>query len=276
MPAVSQALLEFANHHRPRPEPGTEVIVTPRYVITLQPDFPLPGPNGVSFIRCRAGETDEVIREVRAVFQSRGLPLMWQLDPEMEPPDFADHLERHGIHPDPHGSEFDVMVLPVDAKLDSPRIAGLEIHDALADLATFRRANAAAAEAFESPFPSDDPAVIAMQERRRLNLRAAGHRHLLLATLDGEPAGAGSIGLFPPGGATVNGGSVRPKFRGRGVYRALVAARLEIARSGGVDGLSVWGGAMSGPILARLGFQTVGWRRFYLDSTLVLSPDERG
>jgi GNAT superfamily N-acetyltransferase len=109
--------------------------------------------------------------------------------------------------------------------------------------------------------------VIAMQERRRLNLRAAGHRHLLLATLDGEPAGAGSIGLFPPGGATVNGGSVRPKFRGRGIYRALVAARLQIARNGGVDGLCVWGGHMSAPILAKMGFETVGWRRFYLDTT---------
>jgi GNAT superfamily N-acetyltransferase len=192
---------------------------------------------------------------------------MWQLDPEVEPPDFAEHLARHGIHPDPHGSEFAVMVLPVDAVLDSPEIPGLEIRDALADLATFRSANSAAAEAFESAIPSDDPAVIAMQERRRLNLRAAGHRHLLLATIDGEPAGAASIGLFPPGGAAINGGSVRPKFRGRGIYRALLAARLEIARSGGVDGLCVWGGRMSAPILAKLGFETVGWRRFHLDTT---------
>jgi GNAT superfamily N-acetyltransferase len=105
-----------------------------------------------------------------------------------------------------------------------------------------------------------------MQERRRLNLRAAGHRRLLLATVNGEPAGAGGLGLFPPGGAAITGGSVRPIFRGRGVYRALVAARLEIARDAGVAGLAVWGGDMSRPILARLGFQTVGWRRFYLDT----------
>jgi GNAT superfamily N-acetyltransferase len=73
--------------------------------------------------------------------------------------------------------------------------------------------------------------------------------------------------LFPPRGATINGGSVRPKFRGRGVYRALVAARLEIARRAGVEGLCVWGGEMSGPILARLGFEKVGWRRFYVDTS---------
>jgi ribosomal protein S18 acetylase RimI-like enzyme len=267
MTEVSQALLEFANHHRPRPEPGTEVIVTPRYLMTLVPDFPIPGPNNVSFIRCRPDETDEVIRDVREVFKSRRLPLMWQLDPETEPASLADHLERHGIHADPHGSEFAVMVLPVNSNLDAPEIPGLQIHDALAELATFRSANAAAAEAFESPIPGDDPAVIAMQERRRQNLLAAGHRHLLLATVDGEPAGSAGIGLFPPGGAAITGGSVRPKFRGRGIYRALVAARLEIARKAGVDGLCVWGGAMSGPILSGLGFEKVGWRRFYLDTS---------
>jgi GNAT superfamily N-acetyltransferase len=244
-----------------------EVIVTPRYLMTLQPNFPIPGPNAVCFIRCRPEETDEVIREARATFAARHLPLMWQLDPEMEPPDFADHLERHGIHPDPHGSEFAVMVLPVDAIIDSHKIDGLEIHDALSDLATFRSANAVAAEAFGSAIPGDEPDVIAMQERRRLNLRAAGHRHLLLATVNGEPAGSAGIGLFPPGGAAINGGSVRSKFRGRGIYRALVAARLEIARHGGVDGLCVWGGDMSGPILVKLGFQKVGWRRFYLDTS---------
>ena len=58
--------------------------------------------------------------------------------------------------------------------------------------------------------------------------------------VDGEPAGSGSLGLYPPYGAKMNGGSVRPKFRGRGVYRALVAARVEIARRPGVRGLGKW------------------------------------
>lgn len=253
---------------QPPPEgrAGVEVIVTPRYQITLQPDFPLPGPNNVSWIRCRPDEADDVIREARATIAPRHLPVMWTLDPGTEPPDFAEHLDAHDIHPDPHGAEFAVMVLPVDAQLEAPAVPGLEIHDALADLATFRLADAAAAEAFMGS-QRDDPEAIAMQDRRRRNFLAAGNRHWLLATVDGDPAGAGGMTLFPPGGATINGGSVRPKFRGRGVYRALVVARLEIARRAGVAGLCVWGGEMSGPILARLGFETVGWRRFYLDTS---------
>jgi GNAT superfamily N-acetyltransferase len=271
MAAVSQALIEFANHHRGQPEPGVEVTVTPRYQIRLQPDFPIAGPNSVSFIRCRPDEADEVIAEARAAIAPRHLPVMWTLDPETEPPDFGDHLERHGLHHD--GDEAAVMVLPIDATVEAREIEGLEIVDGLADLDAFRSADAVNAEAFESGERGGDPERIAMLERRRLNLLAAGNRRLLLATLDGEPAGSAGLGLFPPAAAILNGGAVRPKFRGRGLYRALVAARLEIARKGEVEGLTVWGGRMSAPILTRLGFEKVGWRRFYLDtSTAQLTP----
>jgi len=267
MPAVSQALVDFANQARQRAEPGVEVIVTPRYEITLQPDFPIPGPNSVSWIRCRAGEADDVILEARATVAPRHLPLMWILDPETEPANFAERLLTLGVVPDPHGAESKVMVLPSDATILAPRVAGLEIADALADPESFQQADRAATEAFEATSLVDDPNRVAARERRRRNLLAAGNRRLLLARVDGEPAGSGSLGLYPPDGAKMNGGSVRPKFRGRGVYRALVAARVEIARAAGVAGLAVWGGDMSRPILERLGFEVVGWRRFYVDTT---------
>ncbi len=267
MRAVSQALVDFANHHRQRAEPGVEVIVTPRYEITLQPDFPLPGPNNVSWIRCRAEEVDDVIQEVRARVSQRHLPLMWTLDPETEPADFAVRLLAHGLRPDPHGAESKVMVLSSDAAVDAPHVPGLRIVDALADVEAFQEADRAATEAFGAESLGDDPQRVAARERRRRNLLAAGHRYLLLARVDDEPAGSGSLGLYPPDGAKMNGGSVRPKFRGRGVYRALVAARVEIARQAGVPGLVVWGGDMSRPILERLGFQMAGWRRFYVDTT---------
>jgi GNAT superfamily N-acetyltransferase len=265
MAAVSQTLIEFAMSHRIGQAPGIEVMVTPRYQITVQADFPVAGPNSVSWIRCRPDEVDEVVREARAAFAARHLPFMWTLDPGTEPADLAQRLARHGIHPDPHGEESTVMVLPADAPVAMPKLDGLEIHDALADDAKFLAATNAAAEAFGAPPFWQDAEGLARQRRRRVNLVAGGNHRLLLATFQGEPAGAGSLTLFPPAGALINGGSVRPKFRGRGIYRALVAARLEIARREGAAGLVVWAGAMSGPILARVGFLPVSWRRFYVD-----------
>jgi GNAT superfamily N-acetyltransferase len=267
MPAVSQALIDFANHHRQEAAPGIEVIVTPRFRAMIQPDFPIAGPNNVGWIRCKAAEADDVISEARAIFAARHLPLMWTIDPDAEPSNFANHLVRHGIIPDPHGEESQVMVMPIDATVEGPAIEGLEIRDALIDLETFRMADGAAAEAFEAKLPIGSGEYLAMQERRRLNFRAAGNRYWLLATMQGEPAGTAGMSLVPPSGAILQGGSVRPKFRGRGIYRALVAERQRIARQAGVGGLTVWGGDMSAPILTGLGFEKVGWRRFYIDNS---------
>ena len=190
---------------------------------------------------------------------------MWLLDPETEPPDFGDYLNRSGADWD--GDEVAVMVLPIHATVEAHEIPGLEILDGLADLETFKRADAVNVEAFKSDLRSDDSEHIAMLERRRLNMLAEGNRRQLLATVNGEPAGSAGLTLFPPAAAILNAGAVRPKFRGRGIYHALVAARLEIARTAGVDGLCVWGGHMSAPILTKLGFEKVGWRRFYLDTS---------
>jgi GNAT superfamily N-acetyltransferase len=267
MPGVSQALIEFANHNRQPPGPGIEIMETDRYRIVLQPDYPIPGPNGVGWIRCDAGDADQVIDEVRKVVAPRHLPIMWVTDPETQPPDFADYLAGHGILPEPTAPAVDVMVLPIDADVHSPSVKGVEIHDALADAETFRQADAVNAEAFEDPERAAGAEQRAAQERRRSNQIEAGNRRVLLVTVDGEPVGSAGLTLHQPHAAIITGGAVREKFRGRGIYRMMVARRLDMAREAGVAGLTVWGGPMSAPILAKLGFQTVGWRRFYLDTS---------
>ena len=267
MPAVSQprdSLIEFANHFRQPPAPGIEVVDTPRYRLTLQPDYPMPGPNSVAWIRCTEAELDDVVDEVHTTVSPRRLPLMWVLDPGTEPATCGDLLARRGILPEPRSPRVAVMVLPVEHGVASPPIRGLELHDALAEPESFRRSDAVNAEAFADR--ERDPE---RQERRRANQLAAGNRRVLLATIDGEPAGSAGMTLYPPHGAILNGGAVRARFRGRGVYRALVAARMDIARAERVPGVQVWAGPMSAPILERLGFEPVGWRTFHLDLSTV-------
>jgi GNAT superfamily N-acetyltransferase len=266
MAAVSQGLAEFANGHRPPAGPGVEVVDTPVCRMTFQPDYPVPGPNSAAWVRCEAKRVDAMVDQVRSLFRSRRLPLMWILDPGHEPADLPARLVARGARPDPTSPEVAVMVLPSESDLEAPVVEGLAIEDALADVESFRAADAVNAEAFGSAPRAQDAEQRAAQERRRRSQLAAGNRRLLLVTVHGEPAGSAGISLYPPAGATINGGAVRPAFRGRGVYRAMVVERLRMAREAGAAGLSVWGGPMSAPILARLGFVKVGWRKFFLDA----------
>jgi hypothetical protein len=69
------------------------------------------------------------------------------------------------------------------------------------------------------------------------------------------------------GRATVylSGSGTRPDRRGRGAYRALVRARWDAAVARGTPVLTVGAGAMSRPILERLGFSIVGWTNSLID-----------
>jgi GNAT superfamily N-acetyltransferase len=53
------------------------------------------------------------------------------------------------------------------------------------------------------------------------------------------------------------GGSTRAQWRGRGIYRALVARRAQLAAERGVRYLQVDASSDSRPILERLGFLAV-------------------
>jgi predicted GNAT superfamily acetyltransferase len=55
--------------------------------------------------------------------------------------------------------------------------------------------------------------------------------------------------------------------RGRGVYRALVRARWDVAVARGTPALVVQAGTMSQPILERLGFRTVCTIRLFVDDS---------
>ncbi|MBL9210847.1 MAG: GNAT family N-acetyltransferase [Opitutaceae bacterium] len=80
------------------------------------------------------------------------------------------------------------------------------------------------------------------------------------AYCDDQPVAAGRI-EFPAGRsfASLWAGSVRPTMRGRGVYSALLAARLAEAKARGYRFVTVDAAPMSRPILLRKGFQHICW-----------------
>ena len=250
-----EPLVELALRPWGRPQVGLIQHRTPERLVELWPSFPIPGPNHVCLVRCAPERVDRMIDQTRELAAAHGMCCMWILDPDAEPGDLGDRLTARGI---PQVEELDVMVLPVGATVASGDPA-IEIVDGLRDEATYQAAEAVQAAAFkhDGPLPG--------QPQRFAEARADAARRFFLALVGGEPAGAGWATVHQDG-VQVNGGAVHPRFQGRGVYRALVAARLGLAREVGAAGLGVQAKPdTSGPILSRFGFRTVGRWRIHAD-----------
>ena len=86
-----------------------------------------------------------------------------------------------------------------------------------------------------------------------------------LAYVDGEPVARGSA-AFSEHAVALFGGSTLPEARGRGAYRALVAARWEDAVARGTPTLITQASPMSRPILNQLGFRELCEIRILLDA----------
>ena len=77
----------------------------------------------------------------------------------------------------------------------------------------------------------------------------------MVAYVDGQPVSGGRVDLEPGVDfAGMFGGVTLPEFRGRGLYRATVARRAELAREAGYRWLYVDALPTSRPILERVGF----------------------
>jgi GNAT superfamily N-acetyltransferase len=121
---------------------------------------------------------------------------------------------------------------------------------------------AVAREAFgEGEIPDEATA----REIARLNAADfdAGLGTSLVAYLDSRPVGTAGVTVV---GRTARlwGGAVVPAARGRGVYRAMLQARLDLAVDRGATMALVKGRVdTSGPILRRAGFHAYGEERGY-------------
>ncbi|MDQ3938806.1 MAG: GNAT family N-acetyltransferase [Chloroflexota bacterium] len=87
------------------------------------------------------------------------------------------------------------------------------------------------------------------------------HAHLLLAEIDGQPVGAGMLYVSRRTG-WLRAGAVVPAARGRGIQRALIAARVRLALEQRCElvGSTAELGSVSARNLGRMGFRQIGRR----------------
>ena len=142
------------------------------------------------------------------------------------------------------------MIGPVDAPGSPPVPDGVRIREVL------EAEDFAAVAALEEAVWDEDHSWLddLAAERRRIPMGCA----MFLAEAAGRAVSAGWV-RFPSGTefATFWGGATLAEWRGRGIYRALVAHRARLAAERGRRYLEVDASDESRPILERLGFVAV-------------------
>jgi hypothetical protein len=190
---------------------------------------------------------DAVIDEQIAHYRVLGSEFEWKLYGHDQPGDLIDRLRRRGFEIGPREA---VMVFDLTDRAgwidrsDDCRVVRIERED---QIPHFRRV---AEEVFgkEYGFTSSELAEA---------LKRGATDHVGYIAYDGEqPVSIGRLYTHPQSWfAGLYGGGTLAMYRGRGFYRAVVAARARDAIVAGAKYLSVDALPTSRPILERMGFQ---------------------
>jgi hypothetical protein len=158
---------------------------------------------------------------------------------------------------------LDVLALGLSADntgRQAPSAAGVELRWQT-DIATARDAAALDVAVFGGSMPPEDR--LAKNAARGSATVPAGEGGMLVAYVDGAAVGTGGVTLADEV-ARLWGGGVARQARRRGVYRAILAARLAYGGSHGATMALVKGRVeTSGPILRRAGFAAYGQEGLY-------------
>jgi GNAT superfamily N-acetyltransferase len=258
--AFSADVLELAeslNTALPREE-GTERILDERYAISLR-GVPHPSFNVVQRLRLADDAVEATVTEVRALLAARGVrAATWEVGPSARPHDLVGRLQALGMRPAEEP-------LAVGMALTGPPAgtAGDAVVRRVETLDEYLAAAAIAAAGFGMDTESA-AAQRATAPERFAREQANDTRATYLAFVEGEPV-AFATAIFTDAGVVLGGGATLEHARGRGAYRALVDARAQDGRARGLDILVTQAGAMSRPILQRLGFTAVCDVRILLD-----------
>jgi GNAT superfamily N-acetyltransferase len=234
---------------------GSEVMETEEYRLVRVPAR-FTNPLQVHWVRS-ARPAEAVLGDIVARAVGLGLPTAL-VYVKLSAPDGLDEalLERGARLVD----TADVLALALPAVIKAPDLSGLEMRW-LTTLEVARDANTISVTVF-----GGSPATDEVLQRRAAAFRetvAAGTGGAQVAYLNGIPIAVAGVEIAD-GVVRLWGGAVLEAYRGRGVYRALVAKRLPwAAEHGATMALTRGRIATSSPILRRLGFVSYGQERTY-------------
>jgi GNAT superfamily N-acetyltransferase len=212
----------------------------------------------VIFSRLSTEHTDAAIEAECRYFQSLGQDLEWKAYAHDQPPDLVQRLAAHGFEP---AETEAILVLdardpPAALLAQTPNVKRLQRVDQLREVSAIKQQL------------GDDHSL----ERLAYELEyAPEYLSVYVAYADNVPAACGWI-RFPQASpfASLWGGSTVPELRHRGLYTALLAARVQEARARGWQYVTIDAGHMSRPIVEKRGFRLLtyatacNWRGWVL------------
>jgi GNAT superfamily N-acetyltransferase len=204
------------------------------------------GMSYISYSHLTADTTDETIARQIAYFQKLGRSFEWTHYGHDQPADLGARLEAAGLEGDETGSLMVLELAEAPPRLLAPITADIRQVMDVSELETVR---ALLESVWEEPFAWFIP-------RMSRYLTSGEYVSMYMAFVNEQPASAAWV--FLPEGSRFGGlygGTTLEPYRGRGLYTALLAARVQEALRRGYQFLHVDAGDMSRPIVARQGFR---------------------
>lgn len=200
----------------------------------------------IIYTKLDEGNAERVIQEQIDFYNGLGFDFEWKYFSHDTPSDLKNRLARHGFEID---EDEAIMVLDIE---DAPELLTRPVnHDVrrVTEMAAVKQVRAVLEQVY-----NDDYAWVESMLSDSLT-RIPDHVSAYLAFAGDQPIAAGWSFYNPPSPFVgLYGGATLEAYRARGVYTALVAARLHEAQQRGYRYMTVDAGPMSRPILEKLGF----------------------
>jgi hypothetical protein len=226
--------------------PDSIVRETSSWFQVVTPSSKITPHNGVYRSIVSPEEADEAIDHAINDFSKYQTPFRWVITGATRPVDFRQRLEKFKFKQDGEA----LGLAAETAEIAKLAVDAIEITDLTEEfLEDWIDAAIVGWDNPESFRPGLRTGVLRALREQREELR------YFSALIEGQIVGTGTLRLCKQSGHLL-GSSVRPQFRGRGVYRALIARRAQVSADYGLALMTTHGKVdTSAPILKKVGFR---------------------
>jgi hypothetical protein len=234
--------------------PGMRKDVLPNLVRLLRP---APGMSLIQYSHLNDKNADLAIQEQIEYFTRLNQPFEWSAYEHDQPADLRHRLEKHGFVAEDPGT---IMVLDLQ---EAPQ-ALLEPVTADVRMLTRQSQLDEVIKVVQGVWGGDFSWV---SERLGGHLEMPGYLNVYAAYIDDQPVSSGWVYFYPHSQfAALYGGSTLEGYRKKGLYKAILAVRVQAAIQRGYRFLTIDATSMSRAITARHGFRQIttvvdyGWK----------------